>query len=191
MSHKGLPLDGPRRPSGEIRRSEVRTHLAVLKKWPCQRPITGKLSTRPFMPPIDMDFAVCCPLVPRLRLLSGSCPSTRAFAPRFLRTPPRSGSPCASLPFTSIRLGEDFHLQAAEHAQHTTKRPRRPRLQRNSARFSPCQFAGRDRTVIGAVKSPLGNLSPLASRPRFADTGERRSQDSIVKIQAGGNRAFQ
>jgi hypothetical protein len=25
------------------------------------------------------------------------------------------------LPFTSIKLGEDFHLQAVEHAQHTTK----------------------------------------------------------------------
>ncbi len=30
--------------------------------------------------------------------------------------------PCASLPFTSIRLGRDFHPLAAEHARRTTKR---------------------------------------------------------------------
>ena len=46
---------------------------------------------------MDMDFAVSCPLVPRSRLISGFCSSTRAFAPRFLQTPPRGGSPCASL----------------------------------------------------------------------------------------------
>src|SRR5437870_3299984 len=36
---------------------------------------------------MDMDFAVPCLLVPRSRLLSGFCSSTRAFAPRFLQTP--------------------------------------------------------------------------------------------------------
>jgi hypothetical protein len=42
-----------------------------------------------FAPLMDMDFAALCPLVRRLRLGSGSCTSARAFAPRFLRTPPR------------------------------------------------------------------------------------------------------
>ena len=36
---------------------------------------------------MDMDFAVPCLLVPRSRLLSGFCSSTRTFAPRFLQTP--------------------------------------------------------------------------------------------------------
>jgi hypothetical protein len=43
---------------------------------------------------MDMDFAVSCPLVRRWRLISGFCPSTRTFAPCFLQTPPRGGSPC-------------------------------------------------------------------------------------------------
>src|SRR5271156_3535164 len=43
---------------------------------------------------MDMGFAVSCPLALRSRLVSGSCPSTRAFAPRFLQTPPHGGSPC-------------------------------------------------------------------------------------------------
>jgi len=36
---------------------------------------------------MDTDFAVTSLLVPRSRLLSGSCSSTRVFAPRFLQTP--------------------------------------------------------------------------------------------------------
>jgi hypothetical protein len=35
---------------------------------------------------MEVDFAVRCPLVRRSRLLSGFCPSTRTFAPRFLQT---------------------------------------------------------------------------------------------------------
>ena len=41
----------------------------------------------PFL--MDMDFAKHGSLVPRWRLLSGFCSSTRAFAPRFFQTPPR------------------------------------------------------------------------------------------------------
>jgi hypothetical protein len=41
---------------------------------------------------MNMDFATRCPLVRRSRLISGSCPSTRTFAPRFLQTPPRGDS---------------------------------------------------------------------------------------------------
>jgi hypothetical protein len=61
---------------------------------------------------MDMDFAVIGPLVRRFAPLSGFCSSARAFARRFLQTPPYGGRPCALLPFTSIRLGEDFHFQA-------------------------------------------------------------------------------
>src|SRR5215469_18245513 len=71
-----------------------------------------------------MDFAVSCPLVRYGRLLSGFCPSTRTFAPCFLRTPPRGGSPCIiTRPSPPSGWPEDFHLRAAEHARHTTKPP--------------------------------------------------------------------
>jgi hypothetical protein len=75
-----------------------------------------------FAPLMDMDFAVSSPLVRHWRLLSGFCPSTRTFAPRFLQTSPRGDSPCV-IASSSPPSGwaEDFHLQAAEHAQHTTK----------------------------------------------------------------------
>src|SRR5260370_21197302 len=43
---------------------------------------------------MDMGFAVSSPLALRSRLVSGFCPSTRAFAPRFLQTPSRDDSPC-------------------------------------------------------------------------------------------------
>ena len=74
---------------------------------------------------MDMDFAVSSPLVRRSRLISGICPSTRTFAPRFLQTSPRGDSPCViTSPSPPSGWAEDFHLQAAEHAQHTTKRAR-------------------------------------------------------------------
>ena len=75
-----------------------------------------------FAPLMEMDFAVSCPLVRRWRLVSGFCPSTRTFVPCFLQTLPRGGSPCIiTRPSPPSGWPEDFHLQAAEHAQHTTK----------------------------------------------------------------------
>ena len=53
---------------------------------------------------VDMDFVVDRPLVRRSRLLSGSCPSARTFAPRFLQTPPRDDALALRYPFTSTRL---------------------------------------------------------------------------------------
>src|SRR3974377_1031884 len=46
---------------------------------------------------MDMDFAIRCPLVRRLPLLSGFCPSAPPFCLRFLSTPPRGGFPFAPL----------------------------------------------------------------------------------------------
>jgi hypothetical protein len=75
-----------------------------------------------FAPLMDMDFAVSCPLVRRWRLVPGFCPSTRTFAIRFLQTPPRGDSPCVlASPSPPSGWAGDFHPQAAEHAQHTTK----------------------------------------------------------------------
>ena len=71
---------------------------------------------------MDMDFTVSRPLVPRSRLVSGFYPLTRAFALRFLQTPPRGGSPCVfANPSPPSGRVEDFHFRAAEHARHTTK----------------------------------------------------------------------
>src|ERR1700730_5778871 len=50
-----------------------------------------------FAPLMDMAVAVRRPLVRRLRVVSGSGSSARTFASRFLQTPPRGDSPCASL----------------------------------------------------------------------------------------------
>jgi len=46
---------------------------------------------------MDMDFVMTGSLVHDSRLLSGSCPSARSFAPRFLQTNPHELHPCASL----------------------------------------------------------------------------------------------
>src|SRR5713226_2284516 len=68
---------------------------------------------------MDMDFTVAWLLVPRSRLISGSCSSTRAFAPRFLRTPiMRLHLRFANPSPPSGRIG-DFHFRATEHARHT------------------------------------------------------------------------
>jgi len=73
---------------------------------------------RPPLASIDADR----PLVRRSRLVPGSCPSTRTFALRFLQTSPRGDSPCViANPSPPSGWVEDFHLQATEHAQHTTK----------------------------------------------------------------------
>jgi hypothetical protein len=75
---------------------------------------------------MEQHFVAEGPLVPAATgLVSASCSSARAFALRFFQTRPRGRSPCALLPFTSIWLVEDFHLQAVEHARHTFSRLRR------------------------------------------------------------------
>src|SRR5229473_7966591 len=66
-------------------------------------------STQPpdlrFAPLMDTDFAIRCPLVRRWRLVSGFCSSARTFVPRFLQTPPRGDSPCASLTLHLHQVG--------------------------------------------------------------------------------------
>ena len=71
---------------------------------------------------MDMDFAVRCLLVRRSRLVSGSCPSTRTFAPRFLQTSPRGDSPCASLTLHLHQVGwRTCTSWAPEHALYIRK----------------------------------------------------------------------
>src|SRR2546423_2416854 len=71
---------------------------------------------------MDMDFAIRCPLVRRLRLVSGSCSSARTFASRFLQTPPRGDSPCASL---------TLHLHQGGERNFTSELLSMPGTQRN------------------------------------------------------------
>jgi len=76
-----------------------------------------------FAPLMDMDFAVRRPLVRCWRLISGSCPSTRTFAPRFFQTPPRGGPrPCASLV---------LHLHQVAQRTYTSKLLNMPGTRRN------------------------------------------------------------
>src|SRR5260221_14223872 len=87
---------------------------------------------------MDMDFAVSCPLVRHWRLISVFCSSTRTFVPCFFQAPPRGGSPCIiTSPSPPSGWAEDFHLQAAEHAQHTTKPLRGIRVARAVERNKP------------------------------------------------------
>src|ERR1019366_3128462 len=74
---------------------------------------------------MNMDFATRCPLVRRSRLIFGSCPSTRTFAPRFLQTPPRGDSPCALL---------TLHLHQVGWRTFTSKLLNMPGTQRNRSR---------------------------------------------------------
>lgn len=66
------PAVGTRRRPPAISSTAVRTQPPNLRSAPL----------------MEMRFAVSCPLARRSRLVSGSCSSARAFAPRFLQTPP-------------------------------------------------------------------------------------------------------
>ena len=114
-----------RPPCGDLsRRSDTeQISWGKLSRLPCT---IAESTLRTLM---EEDFAVSCPLVRCWRLVSGFCPSTRTFAPCCLRTPPRGGSPCIiTRPSPPSGWPEDFHLQAAEHAQHTTKQLERRTL---------------------------------------------------------------
>src|SRR5712692_214683 len=114
-----------RPPFGSLSRTRDTEQISwgKLSRLPCT---VAESTLRTLM---DTDFAVSCPLVRCWRLLSGFCPSTRTFDPCFLRTPSRGGSPCIiTRPSPPSGWPEDFHLQAAEHAQHTTKPLARRRL---------------------------------------------------------------
>src|SRR5437764_1879671 len=84
-----------------------------------------------FAPLMDMDFAIRCPLVRRLRLVSGFCSSARTFAPRFLQTPPRGDSPCASLTLHLHQVGQrtfTSELLSMPGTQRTRSRGRGARV---------------------------------------------------------------
>src|SRR5271155_2979503 len=82
-----------------------------------------RLPDIPPWPLMVMDFVVGSPLVrpqqPLIRFLFVK-PQLRSTLPP---DPASRRRPCASLPFTTIRLVEDFHLLTVEHAQHTTAPP--------------------------------------------------------------------
>src|SRR5258705_475532 len=58
---------------------------------------------------IEMGFAIIGPLARRLRLRSGSCTLARAFAPRFLQTPPHGDALALRYHFALSGCEEDLH----------------------------------------------------------------------------------
>ena len=93
------------------RRSGCLSTASVVEATPNRSPGVSSAAFRAqspdlrFAPLMDMDFAVRCPLVRHGRLVSGFCPSTRTFAPRFLQTSPRGDSPCGSLTLHLHQVG--------------------------------------------------------------------------------------
>ena len=77
-----------------------------------------------FAPLMDMGFAVLRPLARRSRLVSGFCSSARAFARRFLQTPPRGDALAGRYPFTSIRLGRGLAPPSCRTCSAHMKPPR-------------------------------------------------------------------
>jgi hypothetical protein len=77
----------------------------------------------PAVPLMDVGFAILCSLARHRRPPIQFCPSARVFAPRLFQTSPRGLSP-SGFASTSPPSGcaEDLHLQAIEHARHTTRR---------------------------------------------------------------------
>src|ERR1019366_2345009 len=73
---------------------------------------------------IDMGFAIIGPLARRSRLRSGSCTLARAFAPRFLQTPPRGDAPAFRYPSPSIGLGRGLPPPSRRTCSAYQKRPR-------------------------------------------------------------------
>src|SRR5215470_4427513 len=114
-------------------RSDRLTALSVAEATQCRSPRVSSAAFRAqspnlrFAPLMDMDFAVRCPLVRCSRLVSGFCPSTRAFARCFLQTPPRGDSPCTLLA---------LHLHQVERRTFTSKLLSMPSTQRSRWRGS-------------------------------------------------------
>src|SRR5215831_13408617 len=113
-----------------------------------------------FVPLMDMDFAVSCLLVRHSRLISGFCSSTRTFDPCFFQTPPRGGSPCIiTRPSPPSGWSEDFHLQTAEHARHTTKPPAAADATRGHAQTSSSLNVTSSIGPVMIAKRPLAKLA--------------------------------
>ena len=75
------------------------------------------------VPLMDMDFAISCPLVRRRMPLIRFLFIGSRVCSTLLSDPASRRRPCASLSLHLHQVGEDFHLQAVEHARHTTKSP--------------------------------------------------------------------
>src|ERR1700752_1196343 len=99
---------------------------------------------------MDMDFAVGGPLVRRLRLVFGFCPSTRAFARCFLQTPPRGGSPCTLL---------TLHLHQVGQRTFTSKLLSMPSTRRNRSRGRTPRLATRQSNTRQLIVTS-GAISP-------------------------------
>ena len=134
----------------------------------------------------------------RWRLVSGFCPSTRTFVPCFLQTPPRGGSPCIiTRPSPPSGRPEDFHLQAAEHAQHTTK-PLARRMLSACSRFSDVgdKFMGHKEFIVTHLRKLMleelqrRNYSPKHRSMRMSTRWRIRRDTSTVRPISSGQNIF-
>ncbi len=128
---------------------------------------TARLPDIPPWPLMVMDFVVGSPLVrpqqPLIRFLFVR-PQLRSTLPP---DPASRRRPCASLPFTTIRLVEDFHLLTVEHAQHTT---------------APAVTAGKRKEDVSRIQHASNEtLRTWLS----AKCNTKNGPDWIVKIRAG------
>jgi hypothetical protein len=138
----------------------------------------------PDLPPaslMDMDFAISCPLVrrrrPQIQFLS--------IGPYLCSTLPLDPTsrwcPCASLPFTSIRLGPDFHPLAAEHARRTAHTARLkscpPELQEWLRRLLTASLCSVVRSGLRGFRgSAMAALGTALAGASFRKTRERRGR---------------
>ena len=162
----------------------------------------GKTNSLPHPPPdlrfaslVDMDFAVDRPLVRRSRLVSGSCSSVHAFAPRFLQTPPHDDALALRYPFTSTRLGRGLsppscrscpahYLSRLRRSMIGSARDRsRTRRQRGIQRFLSLESGTGTGTGTGTKRRGIANQrSGLRCSPYqylFANSLEARGDHSI------------
>src|ERR1700738_5653595 len=155
---------------------------------------------------MDLDFAMCRPLVRRLRLISSFCSSARTFDPRFLQTP--ASRRRFTNPSPPSGWVEDFHFRAIEHARHTTK-PLSRRAWRGGVdrllaeRMWVLEPTPSDRSIEMADLSPLRrrmiedmtvrNLSPATQRSYISAVSKlsRYFGRSPDRLELEDVRAFQ
>ena len=111
---------------------KVRVHCFTLghESETCNR--SPEISSTAFCPPppnlrlaslIDRGFAIPGPLARRSRLRFGSCPLPRAFAPRFLPTPPHGDALALRDHCSSIRMGRGLTPPSCRSCSAYQKNP--------------------------------------------------------------------
>ncbi len=117
---------------------------------------------------IDRGFAIPGPLARRSRLRFGSCPLPRAFAPRFLPTPPHGDALALRDHFSSISMGRGLTPPSCRSCSAYQKKAPRPR---RSACSTP--FSGLLLFVTYLRQCPRGRLSSRTLQHLFFPVHQR------------------